>query len=60
MYTLSCKCTHSVDDHLAYCLELWLITDNGVWGIAPRAAQLPHDWVVEAVDVAKLTNIGVD
>jgi len=24
------------------------------------AAQLPHDWVVEAVDVAKLTNIGVD
>ena len=47
-----------MNDHLAYCLELWrLLTDNGVWGIAPRATQLPHDWVVEAVDGAQLTPI---
>ena len=44
-----------MNDHLAYCLELcWLLTDNGVWGIAPRAARLPHVWVVEAVDGAQL------
>ena len=58
--TLICKCTHSVNDHLACCLELWrLLTDNGVWGVSPRAAQLPHDWVVEAVDGAQLTPVSV-
>ena len=50
-----------MNDHLACCLELWwLRTDNLVWGIAPRVAQLPHDWVVEAVDGAQLTPMGVD
>ena len=49
-----------MNDHLAFCLKIWrLLTDNGVWGVGPRAAQLPHDWVVEAADGAQLEEEGI-